>query len=77
MLISTILHNTVKSFFYCIRYCLWFYDLDINPLLTGLCKKIHFLRPGFPIPDKSHLSQKMIFESAWNQILMKINGRLE
>lgn len=39
----------------------------------GLCKKIFFLRTGFPIPSNSHPSKKMIFESRWNEILMKIS----
>lgn len=51
--------------------CLCFYDADINPsynCVSGLCKKIYFLRPGFPIPSNSSRIPK---DDVWETIELK------
>lgn len=80
MLISTILHNLVRclSFTVSDTVCGVMILTSIHYYcVSGLYKKICFLRSGFPIPNNSHSSQKMIFESTWNQILLKIYGGVE
>lgn len=80
MLISTVLHNLVRCLSSTVSdtACGFMILTSIHYYCVyGLYKKIFFLIPDFPIPNNFHSSQKMIFESRWNQILMKISGRVE
>lgn len=80
MLISTVLHNLVRCPSSAISdtACGFMILTSIHYYCVyDLYKKIFFLRPGFHIPNNSHSSQKMIFESRWNQILMKVSRRVE